>query len=117
MSVAPPQQTTPTKSIRAELEACLALQREAYSAHPIPTHEERKADLRNLQRFVRENKEAIVMAINADYGHRSRHETLFAEIFPPIDGMEHALKSSQEMDEAATAGSRSSAIFSAQEIA
>lgn len=92
MSVDPLQQLTPASSIRAELDTCLALQRKAYFADPIPTYEERKADLRNLQRFVRENKEAIVMAINADYGNRSRHETLLAEIFPAIDGVEHTLK-------------------------
>lgn len=86
------QQFTPVTSVRAELEACLALQRKAYFADPIPTHEERKADLRKLQRLVRENKEAIITAINADYGNRSRHETLFAEIFPAIDGVEHALR-------------------------
>ena len=76
----------------AELQATLALQREAYLAHPVPSLAERQADLRNLQRFVRENKEAIIAAICADYGNRSRHETLFAEIFTAIDGVDHALK-------------------------
>ncbi|MCU0967118.1 MAG: hypothetical protein MUF08_19290 [Burkholderiaceae bacterium] len=37
----------------------LALQRKAYLAHPVPTLAERQADLRTLQRFVRENKEAL----------------------------------------------------------
>ncbi|OIQ06785.1 MAG: hypothetical protein AUK60_05375 [Rhodobacteraceae bacterium CG2_30_10_405] len=37
------------------------------------------ADLRTLQRFVREHQEALCAAISADYGHRSRHETLLAE--------------------------------------
>jgi coniferyl-aldehyde dehydrogenase len=31
-------------------------------------------------------------AISADYGHRSRHETLLAEMFPAVDGIDHALK-------------------------
>jgi len=70
----------------------LALQRNAYLAHPVPTFDERKADLRTLQRFVRENKEALISAISADYGHRSRHETLLAEIAPVVDGVEHTLK-------------------------
>ena len=70
----------------------LALQRKAYLAHPVPTFDERKADLRTLQRFVRENKEALISAISADYGHRSRHETLLAEIAPVVDGVEHTLK-------------------------
>ena len=70
----------------------LALQRKAYLAHPVPTLDERKADLRTLQRFVRENKDALLAAISADYGHRSRHETLLAEVFPAIDGVDHTIK-------------------------
>ncbi|MFZ1294300.1 MAG: coniferyl aldehyde dehydrogenase, partial [Pseudomonadales bacterium] len=36
--------------------------------------------------------EAIITAISADYGNRSRHETLFAEIFTAIDGVNHTLR-------------------------
>ncbi len=74
------------------LDAALALQRQAYLARPVPSLAERKADLRTLQRFVREHKEALCDAISADYGHRSRHETLLAEVFPVVDGIEHVLK-------------------------
>jgi coniferyl-aldehyde dehydrogenase len=74
------------------LKDALALQREAYLAHPVPTLDERRADLRTLQRFVRQNKRELIEAISADYGHRSRHETLLAEVFPVIDGIEHTLK-------------------------
>lgn len=80
---------TPTPS---PLDAVLALQRNAYLAHPVPTLAERTADLRTLQRFVREHKEALCDAISADYGHRSRHETLLAEVFPVVDGIDHVIK-------------------------
>ncbi len=72
--------------------AALALQRQAYLAHPVPSLAERTADLRTLQRFVREHKEALCDAISADYGHRSRHETLLAEVFPVVDGIDHVIK-------------------------
>ncbi len=78
--------------IPAPLELALALQRQAYHAHPVPTLDERVADLRTLQRFIRENKDALCDAISADYGHRSRHETLLAEIFPALDGVDHVVK-------------------------
>jgi coniferyl-aldehyde dehydrogenase len=39
-----------------------------------------------------DNRDAIVDAINKDYGNRSRHESLFAEIFSIIDGVSHTLK-------------------------
>jgi len=70
----------------------LELQRKAYLAHPVPSLDERRTDLRTLQRFVRQNKPALIDAINADYGHRSRHETMLAEVFPAIDGVNHTLK-------------------------
>ena len=70
----------------------LTRQRAAYLAHPVPSLDERKSDLKKLQALVRDNRDAIVAAISADYGHRSTHETLFAEIFPVLDGVDHALK-------------------------
>ena len=69
----------------------LALQRRAYFAHPVPSLDERRADLRTLQRFIRENKPDLCDAISADYGHRSRHETLMAEIVPALTGIDHTL--------------------------
>jgi coniferyl-aldehyde dehydrogenase len=78
--------------IAEALSSTLARQRQAYLAHPVPSLDERKADLRSLQRFVRDHKEAICAAISADYGHRSRHETLLAEIFPVVDGIDHVVK-------------------------
>ncbi|PKO60037.1 MAG: coniferyl-aldehyde dehydrogenase [Betaproteobacteria bacterium HGW-Betaproteobacteria-18] len=85
-------QTLNPKPSPSPLEAALALQRKAYLAHPVPTLAERKADLRTLQRFVREHKGALCDAISADYGHRSRHETLLAEVFPVVDGIDHVIK-------------------------
>jgi coniferyl-aldehyde dehydrogenase len=74
------------------LEASLERQRQAYRAHPVPSLAERKDDLRTLARFVRENQDAICEAISADYGHRSRHETLLLEIVPALDGIKDALR-------------------------
>lgn len=90
-----PRPTSP-EQISAALGATLALQRAAYFAHPVPTLDQRRADLRQLQTFIRDNKAALVAAINADYGSRSRHETLFTEIFPAIDAVNHTLKHLQQ---------------------
>jgi coniferyl-aldehyde dehydrogenase len=79
-------------AIRQELEDTLKLQRAAYLAHPYPSFDERKADLRKLQAFIRDHRDAIIEAISADYGNRSRHETQFAEIFSVIDGVDHTIK-------------------------
>jgi coniferyl-aldehyde dehydrogenase len=78
--------------VRDELASTLQLQRSAYFAHPVPTFDERRTDLLKVQAFIRDNREALVQAVNADYGNRSRHETLFTEIFTVIDGIDHVLK-------------------------
>jgi len=81
-----------TEDIAMTLHDALARQRRAYREHPMPTLKERKADLRALERFVRENTDAICAAISADYGHRSRHETLLAEILPALDSIDATLR-------------------------
>jgi coniferyl-aldehyde dehydrogenase len=78
-------------AVSSALAAALALQRQAYFAHPVPTLAERKADLNTLARFVRENKQALADAVSADYGHRSLHETLLTEIGPLLAGIRHTL--------------------------
>jgi len=80
------------KDLDQSLANVLLHQRQAYHAHPVPTLEQRRADLRTLQRFVRENKDDLCAAISADYGHRSHHETLLAEVFPVVDGIDHVLR-------------------------
>jgi len=81
--------TSPTGTA---LEAMLQRQRDAYFTEPVRHLAERRADLRQLKAFIRDNKDELVAAINADYGHRSAHETLFTEIFPVIDAVDHTLK-------------------------
>ena len=73
-------------------ELTLQRQRLAHTNHSYPSWAERCADLRQLKALVRDNAEAIAQAISADYGHRSRHETLLGEIVPVVHGVDHALK-------------------------
>jgi len=78
--------------ISRELESCLQLQRNAYFADPAPDLDQRKADLLALKRMISENTEVLIDAINKDYGNRSRHETLFAELILVMDGIHFAIK-------------------------
>ena len=87
-----PTTSTAGGAIAQALADALALQRQAYFAHPVPSLAERRTDLRTLQRFVRDHKVELCDAVSADYGHRSRHETLLGEIFPVVDGVDHTLK-------------------------
>ena len=74
------------------LQETLNLQRAAYLAHPYPSLAERKKDLLKLKSFIKDNREAILDAISADYGNRSRHETLFAEVYGILDGIDHVIR-------------------------
>ncbi len=65
----------------AEFRSCFERQRAAYLAAPEPSYDQRLVDLKALTRLLKENKDEIVAAINADYGNRSEFETLFAEYF------------------------------------
>ena len=66
-------------AISEALKSQLETQRKAYFADPNPSLSERKHHLRQLKALIGENTEAIAKAISEDYGHRSEHETMFAE--------------------------------------
>jgi coniferyl-aldehyde dehydrogenase len=74
------------------LNAAFKKQGEAYLADPIPDYEQRKQDLLALKKMLNENRDEIVEAINQDYGNRSRHESLFAEVIAVTDGINDAIK-------------------------
>ncbi|MEY2678697.1 MAG: hypothetical protein RLZ00_1389, partial [Pseudomonadota bacterium] len=75
-----------------DLYTTLQLQRAAHKAQPYPCADQRRTDLLNLKAFVRDNADAIAQAIHADYGHRSHHETMLAEVVPVVQAVDHALK-------------------------
>lgn len=80
---------SPALDLAGRLQAALDLQRGACARDPVPSYGERRADLAALRRFIVENREALIDAVNRDYGSRSRHETLFAELVPVLDGIRH----------------------------
>ncbi len=69
--MAPTAQLRVIDQAENEAQRVLALQREAYLAHPFPSLEERKENLRKLDRVLSENANAIAYALNADFGHHT----------------------------------------------
>ena len=67
---------------------------------------ERIADLKSLATLLKENREALVAAINADYGNRSEFETLFAEYFVVLENIHDVAKQLKKVDEAAATQDR-----------
>jgi coniferyl-aldehyde dehydrogenase len=66
-------------------------QRSAFAAAPYPNLEARKAKLRKLIDALRRHQDAIVVAVNADFGIRAGAETKLVEVMGPILEARHAL--------------------------
>lgn len=67
-------------------------QRQSFLEYPMPDHKQRIKDLRTLKRMLNENCDEIIEAVNQDYGSRSTHETIFAEIIAVTDGINSIVK-------------------------
>ncbi|MBD2859451.1 coniferyl aldehyde dehydrogenase [Spongiibacter sp. KMU-158] len=91
MNVAQASPETALSPTAEMLHAAHLLQKQAYLADPEPSIAQRKADLRRLKDMVNENREAIIAAINEDYGSRARQESLFAEIISVTDAINDAI--------------------------
>lgn len=74
------------------LQRCFDAQRTSFLQSDRESYKERKQHLLNLKRMISENREAIIDAISSDYGNRSRHETMFAEIISANDATIDAIK-------------------------
>ncbi|MFT5684284.1 MAG: coniferyl-aldehyde dehydrogenase [Myxococcota bacterium] len=55
------------------------------------SYKQRVKALKALSKVIRRRREDIVSAISNDFGGRSRHETLSAEIFTSVAGIRHTL--------------------------
>jgi len=79
----------PTES---SLDASLRLHRAAARRDPHPSYASRRATLERLRRTVLDRREEIADAVIADYGSRSRHETILAEILGVSETIGYCLK-------------------------
>jgi coniferyl-aldehyde dehydrogenase len=79
-------------SIPQEFQDVFAEQKAYYMAHRNPDYKERVTDLKALQRMLVENREALIEAVNEDYGCRSRFETIISELLANQDGILDAIK-------------------------
>src|SRR5215510_3442657 len=74
----------------SDLDRIFQLQRDAFRRQPYPSAGERRAYLEAMCRLLRDHGDAIAAAIDADFGHRSVHETKILEIFPALQAAKHA---------------------------
>ncbi|TAH44502.1 MAG: coniferyl aldehyde dehydrogenase [Dokdonella sp.] len=74
-----------------DLSALLERQRKAWSANP-PDRAQRMADLAALRKAVVRRMPALVAAMQADFGHRSRHESLISDGVIVLQEIDHVRK-------------------------
>lgn len=74
------------------LSDALQQQRAAYAQQPTPSIAQRRADLKQLKAMLNDHREAIIDAMVQDYGSRSRHEIMIADIVPTTDDINQAIK-------------------------
>jgi coniferyl-aldehyde dehydrogenase len=67
----------------------LSQQRTAFLHSAAPSLNQRRADLKKLRSTILAQRSEIEEALNADFGHRSRHETAIMEIMALIQGIDY----------------------------
>jgi coniferyl-aldehyde dehydrogenase len=80
------------KSIPKDLRDAFKKQKAYYLEHRNPSYKERVKDLKAMHRMLVENREALIEAVNKDYGTRSRFETVFTELLLNQDGILDTIK-------------------------
>jgi len=79
-------------SVEIELQGALDRQRRAFDLAPMPSAAKRRDHLRRLENLLTQHQAQFIAAINADFGNRSRVETLMSEILPTLAASAHARK-------------------------
>ena len=75
-----------------ELSQLFAAQKTAFAASPFPTANTRIENLEKLRLGLLAHQEALIKAIDEDFGRRSADETRLAELLPSVEGIRYAQK-------------------------
>jgi coniferyl-aldehyde dehydrogenase len=75
-----------------ELHRILNKQREAFRRKGAPSYDERIVAIDKVRAQILKYKDEIAEAIRQDFGNRSKHETLLAEVFGSLNPIKHVRK-------------------------
>jgi coniferyl-aldehyde dehydrogenase len=84
------------KNENRDLEETLARLKAAHRREGAPTYAQRIAHLEALERALLARKEALCDAISRDFGNRSKHETIAAEVFVVVSEIRFAKSNLRE---------------------
>jgi coniferyl-aldehyde dehydrogenase len=76
----------------SNLTGLLDRQRAAFLRDGPPSLQQRKRDLNKLKAAILEREEAFVKALNTDFGHRSREETMLFDVGSTVGGIHYLLR-------------------------
>ncbi len=85
-----PAECSGDEAIRRRLPGLFRALHAAARGRPAPTAAWRRDALARLASAVREAAPTLADAVDADFGHRSVHETKLLELFPSLQAMTHA---------------------------
>ena len=86
------QGRTVTQQIHPPLADLLAAQRKAFLKDTNPDYHERIARLKILEKLLLTHKEALLKALDEDFGGRSQSESLLTEFVPNLGNIHYTLK-------------------------
>lgn len=75
-----------------ELRLRFDAQRTAFQKDPFPSLEVRRERIQKLISVLLDRRADIAAAVSADFGHRSKHESLMVEVFLPVSAARYVLK-------------------------
>ena len=84
--------TIPVQEQTLALKSMLEAQRAASLRDGPPTGAHRKEALGRLRQLLIDHQEEVATAIDHDYGHRSRHETLLGETFVTVESIKYTVR-------------------------
>ncbi|MCG9754687.1 coniferyl aldehyde dehydrogenase [Shewanella insulae] len=74
------------------LKQLLARQKSSFREQGAPSRQQREAQLIALKQALLSHQQAIVEALNADYGHRSSDDSRISDIMPCVNNINYTLK-------------------------
>ncbi|MBO9495201.1 coniferyl aldehyde dehydrogenase [Thalassotalea sp. G20_0] len=81
-----------TRQIPPPLEDLLAAQKKAFLQNPNPSYQERVDRLKALKKALLSNKDALLSALDEDFGGRSGSESSLTEIIPNLGNIHYTIK-------------------------
>jgi len=85
------QITESSKQIQ-HMKHAFAEQKAAFRKNPMPSLQERTANLKKLRKMLMDNQESIISTISKDFSNRSGDETKLAEILTTVHSIDYTLK-------------------------